>query len=81
MCDAWPEGETKTKSITMRYINELKTTLGNDINAGGDCYQVIKTRIYGSMQLTNELLTYGGDWIQKWRTIEGDAIERSWVWV
>ena len=61
----------------MRYINELKTALGNDIIDNGNCFRVISQRIYGSMQLSQDLIQYGGVWLQYFTNLEADAIERS----
>ena len=78
LCPAFEgQGENVTKQVTMRYITELKNILADDIKALGWSFKLIDERIFGSMQLSPELMTYGPGYIQKFNNIKGDEIERN----
>jgi Notch-like protein len=79
MCPMFTEGEETTKSISIIYISELKNTLEADIIAQGDCYQVIRQRIYGSMQLSEELVTggYAAAWLESFKNHAANEQDRT----
>merc|ERR1739848_762984 len=41
---------------------------------GGWCLKVIENRIYGSMQLSQSLLNYAGDWLNTWKMVNVDLV-------
>ena len=76
-CNRWPAGETVEREITLSYLNQIANTLEADIINEGWCFKVIKDRIYGSMQMSEDLMTYGPSWVTHWRDIASDETVRS----
>ena len=93
LCEAWDLSALPVlnKTLTMKDIVQLRDDLGENIvnlnNENNDpsyvsCYKVIKTRIYGSMQLSNELFLgpnggHAPTWLKKFKNIEKNENKRA----
>ena len=54
----------------MNYIDTIANTLKDDINNRGWCYNLIKNRIYGSMQISKETLVFAQKWVDYFETLD-----------
>jgi len=70
--DAEPFVPSNT-SVTLRYINEIATLLSDDVKIRGQCWTFFKERIFGSLQLSEDLLVDGPKILQEHNNIESDA--------
>jgi hypothetical protein len=76
-CPTWPAGATVEKTITLQYVTDISDMLRDDIVNQGWCYKVIESRIYGSMQMTAELMSMAPAWIQHFEDVESDLTTRT----
>jgi len=76
-CDRHAAGEDKEIQVTMKYISDLSKTLGDDIKNKGKCYNLIRKRIYGSLQLSPSLMTHGRDFLDHFANCDSNEQHRN----
>jgi len=80
VCQRHEVFQETTKSLTMRAIKDLATLLYDDINAEGKCFDLIEKRIFGSLQLSRDLMENGKTFLDGFQNMHGDASARnSWA--
>jgi len=70
VCQRHEVFEETTKSLTMKAIKDLATLFYDDINAKGKCFDLIEKRIFGSLQLSRDLMENGKTFLDGFQNIQ-----------
>lgn len=77
VCQRHEVFEETTKSLTMKAIKDLATLFYDDINAEGKCFDLIEKRIFGSLQLSRDLMENGRTFLDGFQNMHQDAAARN----
>merc|ERR1719220_517243 len=72
-CDQYPSGEDRNVTLTMRSISDMGRQLKSNLMDLGPCYQLIKTRMFGRLGFSRDLVRDGPALMNWLDNLEDDA--------
>lgn len=78
-CPIFEDEAIGSKTINLKYIQEMSQLLRQDIENQSWCYKVIRNRIYGSLQMTEEVLNMAPVWIKFFEEMNNNLSVRTGV--
>jgi len=76
-CEAYANPVITDKAITVAYVAEMGSILEADVNGYGWCTKLIEQRIYGSMTVSRDVITYAPEWLDHFDSLKDS--ETSYV--
>jgi len=76
-CEKNDANSTESTTLTNKIIKDLGSLIYNDIYAKGDCYHLIRERIYGSLQLSDGLMKNGPKFLDVFDSLNSDPSARD----